>query len=68
MSDDSEVTALIKELLILNRAESTPTVEPPVKEVEGRKSKREETQARTLTSSPSSRREKVVNLTSSTEG
>jgi hypothetical protein len=41
MSDDSEVTALVKELLILNRAESTATVElQSVKEVEGRKSKR----------------------------
>jgi hypothetical protein len=41
MSDDSEVTALVKELLILNRAESTATVESQsVKEVEGRKSKR----------------------------
>jgi hypothetical protein len=42
MSGDSEqATALIKELLILNRAESAPTREPPtVKEVEGRKSKR----------------------------
>jgi hypothetical protein len=42
MSDDSEqVTALIKELLILNRGESTPPLESPtVKEIEGRKSKR----------------------------
>ena len=42
MSDDSEqVTALIKELLILNRAESTPPLESPTKkEIEGRKSKR----------------------------
>jgi hypothetical protein len=41
MSDDSDVTALVKELLILNRAESTATVElQSVKEVEGRKSKR----------------------------
>ena len=42
MSDDSDhMTALIKELLILNRAESTLALEPPtVKEVEGRRSKR----------------------------
>lgn len=42
MSDDSEqVTALIKELLILNRTESTSTLESPtVQEIEGRKSKR----------------------------
>jgi hypothetical protein len=41
MSDDSEVTALLKELLILNRAESAPTVESrTVKEIEGRKAKR----------------------------
>lgn len=42
MSDDSEqVTALIKELLILNRAESTSPLEcPTAKEIEGRKSKR----------------------------
>jgi hypothetical protein len=42
MSDHSEqVTALIKELLILNRAESSPTIEPPTeKEIEGRKVKR----------------------------
>jgi hypothetical protein len=41
MSDDSEVTALVKELLIMNRTESTATVESPsVKEVEGQKSKR----------------------------
>ena len=42
MSRDSEqATALIKELLILNRAESAPTRElPTVKEVEERKSKR----------------------------
>ena len=42
MSDDCErVTALIKELLILNRAESNPMLEPPtVKEVEERASKR----------------------------
>ena len=42
MSDDSEqVTALIKELVILNRAESTPTIEfPTVKEIERRKDKR----------------------------
>lgn len=42
MSDDSEqVTALIKELLILNRAETIPTVEPPTdEEIEGRKAKR----------------------------
>jgi hypothetical protein len=42
MSDDSEqVTALIKELLILNRAESTPTIEPPTdNEIERRKAKR----------------------------
>jgi hypothetical protein len=38
VNDDSEqVTALIKELLILNRAESIPTVEPQTdKEMEGR--------------------------------
>jgi hypothetical protein len=37
MSDDSEVTALLKELLILNRAESAPTVESrTVKEIERR--------------------------------
>ena len=42
MSDDSEqVTALIKELLILNRADSTPSNESPTEnEIEGRKSKR----------------------------
>jgi hypothetical protein len=42
MSGDSEqVTNLIWELLILNRAEGAPTFQPPtVKEVEGRKSKR----------------------------
>jgi hypothetical protein len=41
MSNDSEVTALVKELLIMNRAESTATVESQsVNEVEGRKSKR----------------------------
>ena len=42
MTDDSrQVTTLIKELLVLNWAERTPTLEPPaVKEVEGRKSKR----------------------------
>ena len=42
MSDDSErVTALIKELLILNRAESSSPLESPTaKEIEGRKSKR----------------------------
>jgi hypothetical protein len=42
MSDDSEqVAALIKELLILNRAESTPTINFPTrKEIEGRKAKR----------------------------
>jgi hypothetical protein len=42
MSDDSErVTALIKELLILNRAEDTSTLESPTaQEIEGRKSKR----------------------------
>lgn len=42
MSDDCErVTTLIKELLILNRVESNPMLEPPtVKEVEERKFKR----------------------------
>jgi hypothetical protein len=42
MSNDSEqLTALIKELLILNAAESNPTLGPPtVKEVEERKFKR----------------------------
>ena len=42
MLDDCErVTALIKELLILNRAESNFMLEPPtVKEVEERASKR----------------------------
>jgi hypothetical protein len=41
MSDNSEVTTLIKELLILNQAESTPTIESrTVKEIEGRKAKR----------------------------
>jgi hypothetical protein len=40
MSDDSaRVTALIKELLVLNRAESTHD-SPTAKEIEGRKSKR----------------------------
>jgi hypothetical protein len=40
MSDDSEVIALVKELLIMNRAESTATVESQsLKGVEGRKSK-----------------------------
>jgi hypothetical protein len=39
--DPEQVTALIRELLILNRVESAPTFQPPtVKEVEGRKSKR----------------------------
>jgi hypothetical protein len=42
MSDGSEqVTALIKELLILNWSESAPTIESQtVKEIEGRKVKR----------------------------
>jgi hypothetical protein len=42
MSDDSErVTALIKELLILNRAEDTSPIESPTaQEIEGRKSNR----------------------------
>ena len=42
MSDNSEpVTALIKQLLILNRVESTPTIESPVgEELEGRQAKR----------------------------
>jgi hypothetical protein len=42
MSDDSErVTALIKELLILNRVERTSPLESPTeKEIEGRKSER----------------------------
>ena len=42
MSDDSEqVAALIKEPLILSRADSAPPVEPPTAtEVEERKSKR----------------------------
>ncbi len=42
MTDDSEqVTALIKELLILNRVESTAVIESPTKkEIEGRKAKR----------------------------
>jgi hypothetical protein len=42
MSDDSEqVAALIKEPLILSRADSAPSVEPPTAtEVEERKSKR----------------------------
>jgi hypothetical protein len=42
MSDNSEqVTALIKELLVMNRAESTPTIEfQTVKEIEGRKVRR----------------------------
>ena len=42
MSDDPEqVTALIKELLVLNRAESTPNIVSPTEnEVEGRKVKR----------------------------
>jgi len=41
MSDSSEVTALIKELLILNRAESTPAIESPTEEeIEGRMVKR----------------------------
>ena len=40
-NDSEQVTALIKELLILNRAESNPTLEPPtLKEVEDRKVKR----------------------------
>jgi hypothetical protein len=40
MSDDSKVTALIKQLLILNRAESTATIESSAeKEAEGRKVK-----------------------------
>jgi hypothetical protein len=42
MSDDSQqVTALIKELLILNRAERSPTIERLTeKEIEGRETKR----------------------------
>jgi hypothetical protein len=42
MSDDAEqVTALIKELVILNRAESaSPLESPTAQEIEGRKSKR----------------------------
>jgi hypothetical protein len=42
MSDDSEqVTALIKQLLILNRTESTPTIDSQTeREIEGRKAKR----------------------------
>jgi hypothetical protein len=42
MSDHSEqVTALIKELLILNRAESSPAVERPIdKKIDGKKAKR----------------------------
>jgi hypothetical protein len=42
MSDDSEqVTALIKELVILNRAESILTIESQTeREIEGRKAKR----------------------------
>jgi hypothetical protein len=41
MSDDSEqVTALIRELLILNREESTPIEFPSEKEIEGRKAQR----------------------------
>jgi len=42
MTDDSEqVTTLVKELLILNRAESTPAIESPTEsEIEGRKVKR----------------------------
>ena len=42
MSGDSEsVTALIKELLLLNRAESTTTIEYPTdNEIEGRKVRR----------------------------
>lgn len=42
MSDDSEqVTILVKELLILNRAESIPAAESPTEsEIEGRKVKR----------------------------
>jgi hypothetical protein len=42
MSDDSErVTVLIKELLILNRADRNPTLDPPIgKEVEERKFQR----------------------------
>jgi hypothetical protein len=42
MSDDSEqVTALIKQLLILNRTESTPTIDSQnEREIEGRKAKR----------------------------
>ena len=42
MSDDWEqVAVLIKELLILNRAESAPTIESPTEnEIEGRKVKR----------------------------
>jgi hypothetical protein len=42
MSDDrQQVAALIKELLILNRAGSIPTVESPTEnEIEGKKVKR----------------------------
>jgi hypothetical protein len=42
MSDDWEqVAVLIKELLILNRAESTPSIESPTEnEIEGKKVKR----------------------------
>jgi hypothetical protein len=40
-SDSGRVTALIRELLILNRAESAPRLEPvTVKEIEGQESKR----------------------------
>lgn len=39
--DRQQVAALIKELLILTRAESTPTIESPTEnEIEGRKVKR----------------------------
>jgi hypothetical protein len=41
MSDNSEVTALIKELLVLNRADCTPTIESQTeKATQGRKLKR----------------------------
>jgi hypothetical protein len=51
------VTALIKELLILNRAESTLALEPPTVKVARTKVQTEENQARTGTSSLSLRQE-----------
>ena len=60
MSDDSEqVTALIKQLLILNRAENR--VPDRERSHDGRPNEKD--QARTRAGSPSSRQEKILNCT-----